>query len=128
MVHAVLLVEGSNGLRTRPLAARGMHALVGEIVIDVAENGFDQIAAVIDFGDDAVCTVCRVALNHPLRCIVGAVLAAEIVDHIEVGRPGLAIGIQSYAHDQNPHSAESSLLVTAGSVPTTMRVSGGHRP
>ena len=81
MVHAMLLVEGSNGLRTRQLAARGMHGLVGKIVIDVAENGFDQIAAVIDFGDDAIRTVCRIALNHPLRCIVGAELATEIVDH-----------------------------------------------
>ena len=52
MVYTVLLVERGDGFRTYQLAAGGMHGLVGEIVIDVAENGFDQIAAVIGLRSD----------------------------------------------------------------------------
>ena len=54
VVHAVLFIEGGNRFGTGQLAARSMHGLVGETVIDVPQNGLDQIAAVIDFGDDAV--------------------------------------------------------------------------
>ena len=53
-MNTVLLVERSNRFRAHQFAARGVYGLVSKGVIDVAENRFDQVAAVIDLSNDAI--------------------------------------------------------------------------
>ena len=54
MVNTVLLVERGDRLSAGDLAARGTHGLVSEVEGFGAENGFDEIAAIVDFSDDAI--------------------------------------------------------------------------
>src|SRR5450759_3944899 len=66
MVNTVLLVERRNWFGANQFATRGVHAVVGEIQIDRAQEGFDQIAAGIDFGHDAIGLVGFVSMDYAL--------------------------------------------------------------
>ena len=86
-MNTVLLVERSNRFRAHQFAARGVYGLVSKGVIDVAENRFDQVAAVIDLSHDAIGFVSLVSVDHRFRSIVRRVATAAIVEHVVVGRP-----------------------------------------
>jgi len=87
VMNTVLLVECSNRFRAPQFAARGVYGLVSKGVIDVAENRFDQVAAVIDLSNDAIRFVGLVCADHKLCSIVCRIATAEIVKHVVVGRP-----------------------------------------
>ena len=65
-MNTVLLVERGNRFRARQFGARGVYGLVSRGVIDVAENRFDQVAAVIDLSDDAIGFVGLVSVGESL--------------------------------------------------------------
>ena len=61
MVHPALFVQRGDRLRARHLAARGVHRGERHVRIDDAQCRLDHIAAVVNFGDDAVGLVRRVS-------------------------------------------------------------------
>src|ERR1017187_862805 len=97
-MYPMLFIERGNRFGTGQLAARSMHGLVSKVVIYGPQNRFDQIAAVIDFGNDAVDFMCPIAVNGSLGGLVRTELAAPIVHEIEVWRPLLPARNRPPAH------------------------------
>src|ERR1039458_7067172 len=90
MVNAVLLVKRRNWFGADQFATRGMHGFVSEGMIDVAENGLDQVAAVIDLSHDAIGLVGFVSIDNAPRRLVRREPSAQIVQHVVVWRPFFA--------------------------------------
>src|ERR1017187_9411758 len=97
-MYPMLFIERGNRFGAGQLAARRVHGLVGETGIDRSQNSFNQVAAVIDFGNDAVDSVCPIAVNGSLGGLVRTELAAQIVHDIEVWRPLLPARNRPPAH------------------------------
>ena len=55
------------GFRSDDFAARGVHGGIRDIRINHSQSGLDHVAAVIDFGDDAVGLVLAIERNRELR-------------------------------------------------------------
>ena len=82
MTHARLLVQGCDGLCARRFPTACVHGLVGHRAVHGAERVLDELAAVVDLGDDAVGLVLCGQVHRSARPAVGAVLAARVFEHV----------------------------------------------
>src|SRR5215471_5685160 len=82
VAYFALLVECRDRLGTSQLASRGADGLVGQLSVDGADDAFDQVAAVVDFGNDTVARKLRVCGRGAARPAVGGEPARAISQHI----------------------------------------------
>lgn len=54
MMHPALLVKRGDRLGAQPFSPAGMHFFNRHSAVDLAQQGFNKIAALVDFSDDAV--------------------------------------------------------------------------
>jgi hypothetical protein len=83
MGHTPLLVECGDRLGPQPLAAHRPHRAHGHAGINLPNDSLDQLAALVDLGDDAVRLEAAVGRDHALRPAKRArALARAVGEHI----------------------------------------------
>src|SRR5205807_2372588 len=71
-----------DGFRSDDFPARGVHGGIRDIRINHSQSGLDHVAAVIDFGDDAVGLVLAIERNRELRPFGRRVMTGTVGEHI----------------------------------------------
>jgi hypothetical protein len=94
VVNPVLLIERSSRFGANDLAARRVHRGERDVGIDHTQSRLDHVAAVVDFGDDAVGLMRPIRGNRSLGPICWRVSAAQIGEHVTV-----SVAILSRDHD-----------------------------
>src|SRR5262249_43099336 len=82
MHHATLLIERGNRLGAQPLAFEGSDVLEGDVLAQLAENGFDEVAAAVGLGNDAVGLEVFVHSNSNARPLVWRITPRSIGEHV----------------------------------------------
>jgi hypothetical protein len=102
------LVERRHRFGPHHLAAAGVHARIGDVVVDHAQRRLDHLAAVIDLGDDPVGTVALIGGDGDAGPLDRRVMAGEVGQYIAA-----AVLVHAGDHRPDTHHKPASKLEAA---------------